>query len=384
MKRYLPLVAVLSLLLLTACGRRLPSEEELAAMAAANERPTETSIVQNSSTDNPAPQAAGMTAEEVQNRVVSNPGSVSTGTAALIASSSNLTDSTLTSLVELADATNGEQLFNAATETGFSCLDCHVTDAETDTLGPHLYGIPYIAAQRVEGYTAERYLYTSIIASNAHLTSGFPENLHPQNYLDIYTANEIFDMVAYMMTLENAEIVGTEVEPAIGNLPVDLASAPEMSEPEMSGETVVDAAPEAEAETATSETADSATAEPEVVEEQAAEPQDQIATFVSFANASNGEQLFNQMTDTGFSCANCHSPNSHTRLVGPGLLGIPQVAADRQPDQSAELYLYNSIVHPNEYIVADYTENLMPATYTEVFNSAQIYDLVAYLMTLSE
>lgn len=397
MKVRLPIIAALLILpLLAACGRQLPSDEELAQMRA--ERAASVAIAPaaddqnqaataNSDAETATSGANGLNPQAVEQAVAANPGSVSTSTAALIASSNNLTDDTLASLVGLSDTENGAVLYNEATDSGFACADCHTVDSETNTLGPYLYGIPYIAAQRVPGYTAERYLYTSIIASDAHLTPGFPAGLQPQNYLDVYTASEIFDIVAYMLTLDNPDVVGTDVAAAVNNLPTVLAAEATQAEAmvaeadattENEAETVADAASGQEAETAPP--ADEETADEETTAAPASDP---ISTFVSFANANNGAGLFQQMTDTGFSCANCHSPDSDARLVGPGLLGIPQRAAERVPGQSAAQYLYESITNPHAYVVEDYADNLMPANYTEIFNDAQIYDLVAYLLTLS-
>lgn len=128
--------------------------------------------------------------------------------------------------------------------------------------------------------------------------------------------------------------------------------------------------------------------EPDVVEESELSAEHQaIVDSVMSADADNGETLFNQMTSTGFACSNCHNANADVRLIGPGLLNIPTMAEDRVEGEPAIVYLYNSIVHPNDYIVEGdpaYPEGLMPQNYTDVFSEDEIFDLVAYLLTLDE
>jgi len=110
---------------------------------------------------------------------------------------------------------------------------------------------------------------------------------------------------------------------------------------------------------------------------------DDIVQRVELADASRGETLYNQMTDTGFACSNCHLLTDG-RLVGPGLQGIAQQAAYRVEGQAAERYLYNAILHPNDHLVADYPPDVMPRTYEQIFSEGEILDLVAYLMTLRD
>ncbi len=109
-----------------------------------------------------------------------------------------------------------------------------------------------------------------------------------------------------------------------------------------------------------------------------------IAERIASADPVNGEQLFAELNDTGFACNSCHSAETTDRMVGPGLHGIPARAAERVEGESAEEYIYNSIVHPNDYIVEDYTENLMPQNYSEIYTEQENYDLAAYLMTLED
>lgn len=111
----------------------------------------------------------------------------------------------------------------------------------------------------------------------------------------------------------------------------------------------------------------------------------QVADTV-VGDASAGQTLFNTMyAEAGFACSTCHNPNSENRLIGPGLLGIGERAATRVEGQTAEEYLHNAIVHPNDYIVEgnpEYPPSLMPQIYGDLFTEEEINNLVAYLMTL--
>ena len=145
--------------------------------------------------------------------------------------------------------------------------------------------------------------------------------------------------------------------------------------------TVPDATAEVES-TSDESSEEVATEEPVAVVE--AEPADDLIAIVADASASNGEALFNQMTGAGFACATCHNAANDQRLIGPGFAGLPIIAENRIEGVVAERYLYNSIIHPNDYIVEGYPEGVMPPTYSEIFSEDELNDLVAYLMTLGE
>lgn len=114
-----------------------------------------------------------------------------------------------------------------------------------------------------------------------------------------------------------------------------------------------------------------------------AAPQDPIALLVSLSDPANGETLFNTFfDDAGFACATCHNEDSEEKLVGPGLLNVSVRAQTRVEGQVAERYIYNSITNPNAYVVEGFPENLMPHVYPDILSDQDIYDLIAYLLTL--
>ena len=110
---------------------------------------------------------------------------------------------------------------------------------------------------------------------------------------------------------------------------------------------------------------------------------DPIVRLVASRDPAAGEVLFNQMyPETGFACATCHHVDVPENLIGPSLLGIPDIALTRVEGLSAERYLYESIVHPNDYLVEGFVANVMPQTWGDVMSDTEIYDIIAYLLTL--
>jgi cytochrome c2 len=126
-----------------------------------------------------------------------------------------------------------------------------------------------------------------------------------------------------------------------------------------------------------------ATVAPEATAEAAAEAPAEAAVLTVDGDPVAGQQLFNTLiAETGFSCVACHNVASEDRLVGPGLLNVAARAATRVPGMDPITYLRHSIIHPNEYVVETYPENLMPQVYGNLFSEQQVNDLIAYLLTL--
>lgn len=131
--------------------------------------------------------------------------------------------------------------------------------------------------------------------------------------------------------------------------------------------------------TATPTPPPTATAEPTA--EPALSP---IERLVAVRDPEKGEVLFHtvQAAASNYACSTCHSPVSEKTLIGPGLLNIKDRAATRIEGQSAAEYLYNSIIDTKAFIVDDYDENLMPENWPDIYSRIEIFDIVAYLMTL--
>ncbi len=99
------------------------------------------------------------------------------------------------------------------------------------------------------------------------------------------------------------------------------------------------------------------------------------------ADAGSGEKLFNQSNNEAPACAACHSISGGSSGIGNSLAGIGGVAAERVAGQSAEEYLYWSIIRPGRHLVAGYA-NIMYAGYEDSLEAADIADLIAYLLSL--
>lgn len=143
--------------------------------------------------------------------------------------------------------------------------------------------------------------------------------------------------------------------------------------------------PPTETPTPTEEPTEEATAE--TAQESA--PSDQYSVLASFGSASKGEALFQEVFETSqgpFSCFTCHNVDSELQKIGPGLLNVPEKAKTRIDGYSAAQYLYESILHPGDYLVEGFEQAplSMPDNYSTLLTDTQVYDLVAYLLTLSE
>jgi mono/diheme cytochrome c family protein len=109
------------------------------------------------------------------------------------------------------DVANGEVLFLNGKDAAPACVTCHLLEEDIVLIGPSMIGLVERAATRVEGQSAEEYLYESIVAPNAYLVPDTETNIFAaggtslmfQQYTDYLTEDEIDDLVAYMLSLEN-------------------------------------------------------------------------------------------------------------------------------------------------------------------------------------
>ena len=110
-----------------------------------------------------------------------------------------------------------------------------------------------------------------------------------------------------------------------------------------------------------------------------------IDRMVAARNPEKGKILFETFQDdagSGYSCSNCHLPTSEKTNIGPGLLNIKQRAATRVEGLSAAEYIYESITNSMAYTVEGFEADLMPQNWAEIYTDPQIFDIVAYLLTL--
>ncbi len=123
-------------------------------------------------------------------------------------------DDPLGIIVGLANANNGETLFNQSYETSsgqWMCNNCHNIDNPNVKIGPSLWGIADRANTRVEGQGPYTYLYNSILNSDAYIVPGYENNAIMPHYGGadgserILSDAQIYDLVAYIFTLEMPE-----------------------------------------------------------------------------------------------------------------------------------------------------------------------------------
>ena len=100
-------------------------------------------------------------------------------------------------------------------------------------------------------------------------------------------------------------------------------------------------------------------------------------------NAANGEKLFASQ-----GCAACHSLKEGEKIIGPSLFHAGQTALNRVKDamykgkaKTAEEYIRESIVEPNEYVVSGFPAGVMVQDFGKKVSAQEIDDLVAFLMT---
>jgi mono/diheme cytochrome c family protein len=93
-------------------------------------------------------------------------------------------------------------------------------------------------------------------------------------------------------------------------------------------------------------------------------------------DATRGEQSFRAQP-----CQTCHADLP----IGPAFPDDPPLgtrAGTRRSGYPAEVYLYESIVQPNTYIVPGFKKDIMPAEYGETLTDQELADLVAYLLRM--
>lgn len=100
------------------------------------------------------------------------------------------------------DPANGQVLFNdLQPEAGFSCATCHRVDSEDKLIGPGLLNVSEHAEHFPAGQKAEDYIRSSITDPSGYVVPDYPDMLMPRIYTEIFTEQEINDLVSYVLTL---------------------------------------------------------------------------------------------------------------------------------------------------------------------------------------
>lgn len=101
------------------------------------------------------------------------------------------------------DPVKGKEYFNTVrSEVNFACATCHHFDSETQLIGPGLLNVSVRAETRVPGETAYQYIHNSIINPGAYVVEGYPDGLMPRTYKDVWTEEQLNDIIAYLFTLK--------------------------------------------------------------------------------------------------------------------------------------------------------------------------------------
>lgn len=105
--------------------------------------------------------------------------------------------------MHIPDPAAGEQLYyETAAGVNAGCRICHSLEKDEKIIGPSFYGIADRAGERIPGMTAEEYLHQSIVDPNAFVVSGYPSGQMIQNFGTILTEEQINDLIAFLMTME--------------------------------------------------------------------------------------------------------------------------------------------------------------------------------------
>jgi mono/diheme cytochrome c family protein len=117
-------------------------------------------------------------------------------------------DDQIVQLVSLiGDPATGEQIFQQTYETNlgpWACSQCHsVAPDGVAGIGPAFWGLANRTDERNPDVAPGRYIYNSIVNSNEYIVEGYNEGIMPQNWGEILSDDELYHLVAYIMTLQD-------------------------------------------------------------------------------------------------------------------------------------------------------------------------------------
>ncbi len=100
------------------------------------------------------------------------------------------------------------------------------------------------------------------------------------------------------------------------------------------------------------------------------------------AALASADPVHGQELTVANGCIACHALGEGQQLVGPSWYGIGAAAATRVAGESAEEYLYRSIVAPNDHVVEGFVAGIMPPVYGDTIPAPGLADIISYLLSL--
>ncbi len=122
----------------------------------------------------------------------------------------------------------------------------------------------------------------------------------------------------------------------------------------------------------------------EATAEATAESTTDVQTSSSDSLVSQGEAIFRNGVNGAPPCITCHLLDKGAAGVGPSLLGLSEVAGSRVAGLSAEDYVRQSILQPNDYLVEGYIAGVMYQGYAGQLQTSDVDALVAYVLSLKK
>lgn len=112
-------------------------------------------------------------------------------------------------------------------------------------------------------------------------------------------------------------------------------------------------------------------------------PSSDDSQAVAEGDATAGEGLYVQgLIGTQAGCPTCHSLEPGMIGLGPSLATAGAEAGARVAGTFAAVYLRESILAPDVFVVEGFAGGIMPVTYGDELTEQQVADLVAFLLTL--
>lgn len=103
------------------------------------------------------------------------------------------------------DPEEGRKLFErASVVSGAGCVICHSVQRDRVLVGPSLFGVGTRAVSRIPGVSAEDYLRQAIVDPDAYIVNGFPAGQMLPDFARTLSRQQIDDLVAYLLTLEDS------------------------------------------------------------------------------------------------------------------------------------------------------------------------------------